>query len=109
MKLVLSVIAVFALLQTTAAGSAAVPSPTAAAPSPTAVGPEANNLVARAGSSVWWATTSSYNNWPPNPSNTYCIPGYRGKRNGKGPNGACCSHSRDCKDTCVKNVCGVHP
>ncbi|KAK3807198.1 MAG: hypothetical protein J3Q66DRAFT_356944 [Benniella sp.] len=45
---------------------------------------------------------------PPKPSPT-CLAGYKGKRNGKGPNGACCSHSDDCKDTCVKGVCGVHP
>ncbi|KAF9365142.1 hypothetical protein BGX34_011271, partial [Mortierella sp. NVP85] len=38
---------------------------------------------------------------PPKPTPT-CLPGYKGKRNGKGPNGACCSHSDDCKDTCVK-------
>ncbi|KAF9346926.1 hypothetical protein BGX34_003522 [Mortierella sp. NVP85] len=44
----------------------------------------------------------------PQPTPT-CLAGYRGKRNGKGPNGACCSHSDDCKDTCVKGVCGVSP
>ncbi|KAK3814055.1 MAG: hypothetical protein J3Q66DRAFT_402637 [Benniella sp.] len=38
-----------------------------------------------------------------------CLTGYEDKRNGKGPNGACCSHSDDCKDTCVKGICGVHP
>lgn len=38
-----------------------------------------------------------------------CILGYLGKRNGKGPNGACCTHSNDCLDTCVKGVCGVTP
>ncbi|KAK3816288.1 MAG: hypothetical protein J3Q66DRAFT_401452 [Benniella sp.] len=38
-----------------------------------------------------------------------CFPGYGGKRNGKGPNGACCSHSDDCKDTCFNGICGVHP
>jgi hypothetical protein len=30
-------------------------------------------------------------------------------KNGKGPNGACCSHSDDCKDTCVYGICRVHP
>ena len=44
----------------------------------------------------------------PKPTPT-CLAGYRGKRNGKGPNDACCSHSDDCKDTCVKGVCGVSP
>ncbi|KAK3816285.1 MAG: hypothetical protein J3Q66DRAFT_342135 [Benniella sp.] len=44
----------------------------------------------------------------PKPTPT-CLAGYRGKRNGKGPNGACCSHSDDCKDTCVKGVCGLSP
>ena len=42
----------------------------------------------------------------PKPTPT-CLTGYRGKRNGKGPNGACCSHSDDCVDTCVKGICGV--
>ncbi|KAK3817611.1 MAG: hypothetical protein J3Q66DRAFT_369435 [Benniella sp.] len=46
-----------------------------------------------------WPTTT-----PPKPSPT-CLAGYRGKKNGKGPNGACCSHSDDCKDTCVKGIC----
>ncbi|KAF9348546.1 hypothetical protein BGX34_002420, partial [Mortierella sp. NVP85] len=41
---------------------------------------------------------------PPKPSPT-CFAGYKGKRNGKGPDSACCSHSDDCKDTCVKGIC----
>ncbi|KAF9354435.1 hypothetical protein BGX34_011022, partial [Mortierella sp. NVP85] len=41
---------------------------------------------------------------PPTPSST-CIPGFAGKRNGDGPHGACCTHSDDCDDTCVKGVC----
>ncbi|KAF9365913.1 hypothetical protein BGX34_007589 [Mortierella sp. NVP85] len=41
---------------------------------------------------------------PPKPSPT-CLAGYRGKGNGKGPDGVCCSHSDDCKDTCVKGIC----
>ncbi|KAK3807245.1 MAG: hypothetical protein J3Q66DRAFT_357052 [Benniella sp.] len=41
---------------------------------------------------------------PPKPTPT-CLSGYRGKRNGKGPDGACCSDSDDCKDTCVKGIC----
>ncbi|KAF9900346.1 hypothetical protein EC991_007465 [Linnemannia zychae] len=41
----------------------------------------------------------------PTPS---CLPGYRGKRTGKGPIGACCSHSDDCIESCVKNVCKVY-
>ncbi|KAF9345051.1 hypothetical protein BGX34_005067, partial [Mortierella sp. NVP85] len=43
---------------------------------------------------------------PPKPSPT-CLACYIGKKNGKGPNGACCSHSDDCKDTCVKGICGT--
>ncbi|KAK3816286.1 MAG: hypothetical protein J3Q66DRAFT_388487 [Benniella sp.] len=53
-------------------------------------------------------TTTTTTTLAPQPTPT-CLAGYRGKRNGKGPNGACCSHSDDCKDTCVKGVCGVHP
>ncbi|KAK3807199.1 MAG: hypothetical protein J3Q66DRAFT_444992 [Benniella sp.] len=41
---------------------------------------------------------------PPKPSPT-CLAGYKGKCNGKGPDGACCSNSDDCKDTCVKGIC----
>ncbi|KAK3821100.1 MAG: hypothetical protein J3Q66DRAFT_386020 [Benniella sp.] len=40
----------------------------------------------------------------PKPSPT-CLAGYKGRGNGKGPDGACCSHSDDCKDTCVKGIC----
>ncbi|KAG0014266.1 hypothetical protein BGZ82_001820 [Podila clonocystis] len=36
-----------------------------------------------------------------------CLPGYRGKRTGRGPNGVCCSHSEDCIESCVKGVCKV--
>jgi len=43
------------------------------------------------------------------PSYPYCIGGYKDERNGEGPDGACCSHSDDCEDTCVKGICGVHP
>ncbi|KAK3814058.1 MAG: hypothetical protein J3Q66DRAFT_345522 [Benniella sp.] len=43
-------------------------------------------------------------NTPPKPSPT-CAAGFIGKRNGKGPDGACCSHSNDCRDTCVKGIC----
>ncbi|KAG2229952.1 hypothetical protein INT48_003497 [Thamnidium elegans] len=45
----------------------------------------------------------------PTATNAPCKSGYRGKRNGKGPNGACCSHSDDCLDTCVSGICGVSP
>ncbi|KAK3806687.1 MAG: hypothetical protein J3Q66DRAFT_421377 [Benniella sp.] len=41
---------------------------------------------------------------PPIPSPT-CTAGYKGKKNGKGPDGACCSRSDDCRDTCVKGIC----
>jgi len=41
---------------------------------------------------------------PQKPSPT-CLAGYKGKGNGKGPDGACCSLSDDCKDTCVKGIC----
>ncbi|KAK3814057.1 MAG: hypothetical protein J3Q66DRAFT_441737 [Benniella sp.] len=41
---------------------------------------------------------------PPKPSPT-CAAGFIGKRNGKGTEGACCSHSNDCRDTCVKGIC----
>ncbi|KAF9540647.1 hypothetical protein EC957_003932 [Mortierella hygrophila] len=37
-----------------------------------------------------------------------CLPGFRGKRTGRGPNGACCSHSDDCFESCVKGVCKVY-
>ncbi|KAF9141220.1 hypothetical protein BG015_001358, partial [Linnemannia schmuckeri] len=37
-----------------------------------------------------------------------CLPGYRGKRTGRGPNGVCCSHSDDCFESCVKGVCKVY-
>ncbi|KAF9116834.1 hypothetical protein BGW39_002573, partial [Mortierella sp. 14UC] len=40
----------------------------------------------------------------PSPS---CLSGYRGRRTGRGPNGACCSHSDDCIESCVKGVCKV--
>ncbi|KAG0286385.1 hypothetical protein BGZ96_009488 [Linnemannia gamsii] len=36
-----------------------------------------------------------------------CAPGYRGKRTGRGPNGACCSHSDDCIESCVQGACKV--
>ncbi|KAG0217549.1 hypothetical protein BGX31_000202, partial [Mortierella sp. GBA43] len=36
------------------------------------------------------------------PSPGGCFGGYLGKRNGEGPNGACCSHSDDCEDSCIK-------
>lgn len=45
----------------------------------------------------------------PTPTDAPCKSGYRGKRNGKGPNGTCCSHSDDCLDTCVSGTCGVSP
>ncbi|GAA5814306.1 hypothetical protein MFLAVUS_007800 [Mucor flavus] len=35
-----------------------------------------------------------------------CTVGYLGKGNGKGPTNACCSTSDDCKDSCVKGLCG---
>jgi len=41
---------------------------------------------------------------PPKPTPT-CLAGYNGKGNGKGPDGACCSKSGDCKDTCVQGIC----
>ncbi|KAG2229953.1 hypothetical protein INT48_003498 [Thamnidium elegans] len=41
---------------------------------------------------------------PPSPS---CTTGYLGKNNGKEPTKACCSHINDCKDSCVKGVCGT--
>ncbi|KAF9365915.1 hypothetical protein BGX34_007587 [Mortierella sp. NVP85] len=51
----------------------------------------------------------------PVPTTTYtappvitCTPGYKGKKNGKGPNGACCSSTKDCKNKCVKGVCRAH-
>lgn len=34
-----------------------------------------------------------------------CITGYRGKRNGRGPINACCSHNDDCNEACMKGVC----
>ena len=36
-----------------------------------------------------------------------CLPGYKGKLNGDGPNGACCSSSDDCYESCIKGVCKV--
>ncbi|KAI9307770.1 hypothetical protein BJ944DRAFT_237594, partial [Cunninghamella echinulata] len=37
-----------------------------------------------------------------------CTKGYCGKKAGTGPNGACCSSSDDCLDTCNSNgKCGV--
>ncbi|KAF9350061.1 hypothetical protein BGX34_001428 [Mortierella sp. NVP85] len=41
---------------------------------------------------------------PPKPSPT-CLAGYEGKKNGKGLDGACCSSSDDCRDTCVQGIC----
>ncbi|KAF9350060.1 hypothetical protein BGX34_001427 [Mortierella sp. NVP85] len=41
---------------------------------------------------------------PPKPSPT-CLAGYKGKKNGKGLDGACCSSSDDCRDTCVQDIC----
>jgi hypothetical protein len=38
-----------------------------------------------------------------------CILGYMDTLEGQGPNGACCSHSDDCLDTCVRGVCGIAP
>ncbi|KAI9257801.1 hypothetical protein EDC94DRAFT_586255 [Helicostylum pulchrum] len=38
-----------------------------------------------------------------------CAVGYKGKRNGQGPTKAFCSHSDDCKDTCVNGACNKHP
>ncbi|KAG1395133.1 hypothetical protein G6F60_010424 [Rhizopus arrhizus] len=36
-----------------------------------------------------------------------CKAGYKGKKNGSGKTGACCSTSDDCVETCRKGVCGV--
>lgn len=54
-------------------------------------------------------TSSSYSDAKPSPTEERCILGYLGIREGQGPNGACCTHSDDCLDTCVKGVCGVNP
>jgi hypothetical protein len=49
-------------------------------------------------------TTTKPTTSPPKPSPT-CLAGYKGEKNGKGPDGACCSDSYDCRDTCVTGVC----
>ncbi|GAA5814307.1 hypothetical protein MFLAVUS_007801 [Mucor flavus] len=54
-------------------------------------------------------TTQKTTTSKPTATDAPCKAGYRGKRNGKGPNGACCSHSDDCLDTCVSGICGVSP
>ncbi|ORE02472.1 hypothetical protein BCV72DRAFT_297726 [Rhizopus microsporus var. microsporus] len=41
------------------------------------------------------------------PTPSSCKSGYRGKRNGKGPEGACCSHSDDCQESCIKGKCNT--
>jgi hypothetical protein len=46
---------------------------------------------------------------PSSTDNTSCIAGYREKKHGNGPTGACCSYSDDCLDTCVQGVCGTAP
>ncbi|KAG0220509.1 hypothetical protein B0O80DRAFT_497098 [Mortierella sp. GBAus27b] len=51
----------------------------------------------------WYPTTTTA---PPKPTSS-CLAGYKGKKNGKGPNNACCSHSDDCKETCIQGVCGI--
>ncbi|KAI9281513.1 hypothetical protein BY458DRAFT_574888 [Sporodiniella umbellata] len=36
-----------------------------------------------------------------------CQAGYRGKKNGKGPEGACCSKSSDCQESCIQGKCNA--
>ncbi|KAI8071377.1 hypothetical protein BC940DRAFT_294307 [Gongronella butleri] len=50
-------------------------------------------------------TTTKTTTKTPTPT---CIAGYKGKLNGQGPNGACCSSSDDCKETCVKGICKLY-
>ncbi|KAI8366269.1 hypothetical protein BD560DRAFT_154727 [Blakeslea trispora] len=38
-------------------------------------------------------------------TSSVCKSGYLGKKNGKGPKGACCSTQWDCQQECVKNTC----
>ncbi|KAK3814056.1 MAG: hypothetical protein J3Q66DRAFT_441736 [Benniella sp.] len=53
---------------------------------------------------VTTATPPKPTTTPPKPSPT-CAAGFIGKKNGQGRDGACCSHSNDCRDTCVNGIC----
>ncbi|KAI8970310.1 hypothetical protein BDF20DRAFT_826256 [Mycotypha africana] len=43
----------------------------------------------------------------PTATDSFCQPGFRGKKNGRGPEGACCSHSDDCQESCIKGKCNA--
>ncbi|KAI9485256.1 MAG: hypothetical protein EXX96DRAFT_471815 [Benjaminiella poitrasii] len=43
----------------------------------------------------------------PTTSPSSCQTGFSGKKNGMGPEGACCTHSNDCQESCIKGKCNA--
>jgi hypothetical protein len=75
---------------------------------PTVTGSSATTVVTPTSTHTTTKTTTTTSS-SSKPTSSNCLSGYRGKRNGRGPNDACCSHSDDCLDTCVSGVCGISP
>ncbi|KAL7325210.1 hypothetical protein PS15p_207726 [Mucor circinelloides] len=41
------------------------------------------------------------------PTDAACQAGFKGKKNGRGPLDACCSHSDDCQESCINGKCNA--